>query len=220
MHCPVLSQSQHHQHHHHHYYHALNDHYCAACRTINEPNDNTINYKNSPQFICVCRRFIYVYEKLPPSHCAPFHTVPLLHCASAPAALKPNYVRLLPLFTHLPRRTGAPKIEISSPSRSKGGCVGVEPDPIPDQSSKPKLSQARIWHCLSCSCCLPMSPSVPQSLLGVFSFFYSFFSGFPFGCLVHSFSLSVLFKLYAFKKRLRINWIISFFYYLFSARNS
>lgn len=50
-----------------------------------------------------------------------------------------------------------------------------EPDPIPDQSSKPKLSQARIWHCLSCSCCLPMSPSVPQSLLGVFSFFYSFF---------------------------------------------
>lgn len=212
--CTVaLSQAQHH--HHHHHSHSHNDHHCAAGRQagrINEPNDNTINYKNSPQFICVCRGFIYVYEQLPPSatsppctHCTPstlYHcrTVPL---SPAPDALKPNYVRLLPLFTHLPRRRrtrqAAPKIKISSPSISKGGCVGVEPQPEPEQSpnrveSKPKLSPARIWHCLSCPCCLSMSPSVSQSVcptvcFGCVVFLFSFFWA---SLLAASFSVGVV----------------------------
>lgn len=118
-------------------------------------------------------------------------TVPLSHCPQPPLHLS------LIMFdcchcsrtfhgAGAPGRRAAPKIEISSPSRSKGGCVGVEPEPEPAQSpnrveSKPKLSPARIWHCLSCPCCLSMSLSVSPSLrlsLSLFwvcSFFFSFF---------------------------------------------
>jgi len=65
----------------------------------------------------------------------------------------------------------------------------------------------RIWHCRSCS-----TPSTIV-VLGVFLFRFGFFSfsvWVRFGFFVARWRRRV-FKLYAFKKRLRINWIISFF---------
>lgn len=47
----------------------------------------------------MCMRAVAASSQLP--HC----TAPL--CRAAPAAVKPNYVRLLPLFTHLPQCAGA-----------------------------------------------------------------------------------------------------------------
>lgn len=151
-----------------------------------------------------------MYEQLPPSATSPActHCTPSLHCATVPLSHCPQPPLHLSLIMFdcchcsrtfhgagAPGRRAAPKIEIS-PSRSKGGCVGVEPEPEPAQSpnrveSKPKLGPARIWHCLSCPCCLSMSPSVSPSLrlsLSLFwvcSFFLLFFClSFPFGCLV------------------------------------
>lgn len=157
-------------------------------------------------------------------------TVPLSHCPQPPLHLS------LIMFdcchcsrtfhgAGAPSRQAAPKIEISSPSRSKGGCVGVEPEPEPESSwveaqTKPSSNLALFvvpLFSLHVSVCLSVSPSVPQSVLGVFFFSSLFLFELPFWLPR---SLSALFKLYAFKKRLRINWIISFFYYLFSARNS
>lgn len=183
--------------------------------TINEPNDNTINYKNSPQFICVFRSlYLCVCEQLPPP--ASYPTV-LSHCAAQP----PLQLSLI-MFDcchcsrtfHTVRRRTCSQAGRQAASRSKSAAAPADPkaaalesypEPNPNQT-KTKPNQ-RIWHCLSCSCCLyPLCLSV--CLFGCVLFLLFFFWA------------SLFFKLYAFKKRLRINWIISFFYYLFFARNS
>lgn len=146
--------------------------------TINEPNDNTINYKNSPQFICVFRSlYLCVCEQLPPP--ASYPTV-LPHCAAQP----PLQLSLI-MFDccHCSRRrTGsqaarqaASRSKSAAPADPKAAALESYPEPNP---TKTKPNQ-RIWHCLSCSCCLflGLSPSLSVCLsvfLGVFSF-YSFF---------------------------------------------
>lgn len=158
--CTVaLSQAQHH--HHHHHSHSHNDHHCAAGRQagrINEPNDNTINYKNSPQFICVCRGFIYVYEQLPPSatsppctHCTPstlYHcrTVPLSHCPQPPMHLS------LIMFDccHCSRTfhgAGAPgrqhqRSKSAAPAYPKAAALESNPNPNPNRA-RIELSRSR-----------------------------------------------------------------------------
>lgn len=155
-------------------------------------------------------------------------TVPLPHCSTVPRP--PLHLSLIMFDCCHCSRTfhGAQahqRSKSAAPADPKAAALESQPEPEPDpiRSRTRVEAQTKPSSNLALFVVLLLSPHVsvcPSVCFGCVFFLLLFFFGFPFGRLVHSFSLSALFKLYAFKKRLRINWIISFFYYLFSARNS